>query len=100
LEEAESGIMDVLYQQKALGLENVARYQPVLSTIWNLADLFAARGHLDEANLKIYSRTPGFQAFLGPSSNKCQIDRSIASLDATHNKCRDISLLDRVSANI
>jgi hypothetical protein len=42
----------------------------------------------------MYSRAcTGFQALLGPSSNECQrIERSIASLDATQGKCRDISI--------
>ena len=82
-----------MYQQalqgfeKALGLDNVARYRPALNTMCNLGDLFAAQGHLDEAK-GMYSRAyTGFKAVLGPSSDECQfIERSInyiASLDAT-----------------
>ena len=73
--------------EKALGLENVARYRPALNTIWSLGDLFAAQGHLDKAK-EMYSRAfTGFQALLGSSSNECQlIERSIASLDATQGK--------------
>jgi len=70
--------------EKALGLENVARYRPALVTIENLGDLFAAQGHLDEAK-EMYSRAcTCFQALLGPSSDICQrLERRLASLDAT-----------------
>ena len=89
--------------EKALGPENVARYRPALNTIRNLGDLFAAQGHLDEAK-EMYSRArTGFQALQGPSSHVCQqLDLSIASLDPTQGKRREISisLAYIVSANI
>jgi hypothetical protein len=80
--------------EKALGLENVARYQPALNTMWGLGDLFATQGHLDEAK-EMYSRAyTGFRAVLGPSSNKCQyLERRIASLDPTQGKQKDISII-------
>ncbi|OXV10176.1 hypothetical protein Egran_02063 [Elaphomyces granulatus] len=70
--------------EKALGLENVARYRPALSTMGGLGDLFATQGHLDEAK-EMYSRAcTGFRAALGPSSTQCQyLERRIASLDPT-----------------
>ena len=79
-------------KEKALGLENIARYRPALNTMWNLGHLFETQGHLDKAK-EMYSRAhTGFQVLLGPSSNECQRERSIASLDATQGKCRDISI--------
>src|SRR5882762_2713739 len=79
--------------EKALGPENVARYRPALNTIRNLGDLFATQGHLDEAK-EMYSRARiGFQALQGPSSHVCQqLDLSIASLDPTQGKRREISI--------
>ncbi|OXV05561.1 hypothetical protein Egran_06671, partial [Elaphomyces granulatus] len=51
LDEAEKMYQRALQgYEEALGLENVARYQPALNTIWNLGNLFATQGHLDEAN--------------------------------------------------
>jgi hypothetical protein len=70
--------------EKAVGLENVARYQPVLMTIWNLGDLFSAQGHMDKAK-ELYTRAcTGYRALLGPSSDQCQLlETQIASLDPT-----------------
>jgi tetratricopeptide (TPR) repeat protein len=73
--------------EEALGLENVARCQPALNTIWNQGNLFATQGHLDEAR-EMYSRAyTGFRAVIGPSSNQCQhLERKIASLDPAQGK--------------
>jgi hypothetical protein len=80
--------------EKAVGLKNVARYRPALSTIWNLCNLFVAQGQPNEAK-EMYSRAcTGFQDLLGPSSNECQqLEHSIASLDATQGKWRDFYLV-------
>ncbi|KAN0080638.1 hypothetical protein V8E54_003842 [Elaphomyces granulatus] len=40
--------------EKAVGLENVARYQPALMTISNLGNLFAAQGHLATKEMFIH----------------------------------------------
>ena len=73
--------------EKALGLENVARYRPALTTMSNLGNLFNTQGHLGEAK-EMYSRArTGFQALLGPSSHQClKIERRIASLDSMQGK--------------
>jgi hypothetical protein len=73
--------------EKAVGLENVARYQPALMTISNLGSLFAALGHLAEAK-EMYTRAcTGYRAFLGPSSDQCQrLESDIASLDPMQGK--------------
>jgi hypothetical protein len=68
--------------EKALGLENVARYRPALNTMWNLGNLFATQGCLDEAKELYLRACTGFRAVLGPSSNECQqLENNIASLD-------------------
>jgi len=83
--------------EKALGLDNVARYRPALNTMWNLGDLFAAQGHLSEAK-EMYSRArTGFQVLLGPSSDRCQrLERSIASLDSMQAGTHDNGGVDVV----
>ena len=54
--------------EKAVGLKNVARYRPALSTIRNVGNLFVAQGQPNEAK-EMYSRAcTGFQDLLGPSS--------------------------------
>ncbi|KAN0078814.1 hypothetical protein V8E54_005327 [Elaphomyces granulatus] len=70
LDEAEKMYQRALQgYEEALGLEDVARYQPALTTMGNLGNLFATQGHLDEAK-EMYSRAcTGFRAVLGPSSN-------------------------------
>ncbi|OXV05922.1 hypothetical protein Egran_06309 [Elaphomyces granulatus] len=91
LDEAEEMYQRALQgYEKAFSLENVARYQPALNTMWCLGELFATQGHLHEAK-EMYSRAyTGFRAVLGPSSNKCQyLERRIASLDPTQAGMRD-----------
>ena len=83
LDEAEKMYQRALQgYEKAVGLENVARYQPALMTIWNLGDLFAAQGHMDKAK-ELYTRAcTGYRALLGPSSDECQLlETQIVSLD-------------------
>jgi tetratricopeptide (TPR) repeat protein len=69
--------------EKALGLENVARYRPALTAIRNLGNLFAAQGHLDKAK-EMYSRAfTGFQARLVTNAKVLNVHGCIASLDAS-----------------
>jgi hypothetical protein len=80
--------------EKALGLENVARYGLALTTMGNLGNLFVTQGRLDEAK-EMYSRVCiGVRAVLGPSRNECQyLERRIASLDPMEGKRKDISMI-------
>ncbi|OXV08008.1 hypothetical protein Egran_04228 [Elaphomyces granulatus] len=87
--------------EKALGLENVARYQPALNTIWGLGNLFADQGRLDEAK-EMYSRAyTGFQAVLGLSSNQCQqLERCIEILPKQVRVITEAQAGVKVTANI
>ncbi|OXV06246.1 hypothetical protein Egran_05988 [Elaphomyces granulatus] len=90
LDEAEKMYQRALQgYEKALGLENIARYRPALNTMSNQGDIFAAQGHLDEAK-EMYSRAyTGFYTVLGPSGIECQyLEHRMAIL---RNQVREIS---------
>jgi len=73
--------------EKAVGLENVARYQPALMTIWNLGNLFATQEHLDKAKEMLHESVYWLSGPSWPSSDQCQrLESSIASLDPTQGK--------------